>query len=259
MKFGLRRGPKGMFDRMESQGNITTGKLQTKHEEKIREAQQKLDELAARIPEENRIHIDLSASRIPNGKTVAQFKEVSFSYSPGKELLQGIDFSIIGPERIALTGPNGAGKTTLIKLLLGELRPDKGDIYFPITNHAYLDQHLRFMDPEKTLIQNLREISGKSESDGRDHLARFLFLEEAVFKEFDGLSGGERIRAALACVLGKKEIPELLILDEPTNNLDLQSLERLESALFNFKGALIVISHDHAFLENIGVTRYIGL
>ncbi len=257
MKFGLRRGPKGMFDKMESQADITSGKLNTRHEENVREAQERLEELKARLPQENRIHIDLSRSCIPNGKTVAEFRKVAFSYPTGKRLLDQMSFSIIGPERIAITGPNGSGKTTLVRLLLGELRPDKGKIYFPIRHHAYLDQHLGFMQPDKTLIENLREMSGQSEAEAHDYLARFLFAEDSVFKRFGTLSGGERIRAALACVLARRETPELLILDEPTNNLDLDSLERLESALMNFQGALIVISHDRTFLENIGVTRRI--
>lgn len=259
IKFGLRRGPKGMFDQMESQANITSGKLKTKHEEKIQKAQEKFEELMTRIPEENRIHIDLSASRIPNGKIVAEFRDISFSYSLKKELLRNISFSIIGPARVALVGANGSGKTTLIRLLLGELQPNSGNIYFPIQHYAYLDQQLGFMEPNDALIKNLQNMSGLSESEARDHLAKFLFAKDSIFKKFSSLSGGERIRAALACALAKKDTPELLVLDEPTNNLDLDSLEKLESALSNFRGALIVISHDRAFLENIGITKCIAL
>lgn len=259
MKFGLSRGVKSVFNQMEGQANATTGRLRIKQEGKIQQAQEKFVKLKEQIPEEDRIHIDLSCSRVANGKTVAEFKNVSFSYSPGKELLKDINFLIIGPERIAITGANGAGKTTLIRLLLGEIKPDAGEIYFPISHHAYLDQHLGFMQPDETLIGNLRKMSGQSEDKARNHLARFLFPEDTVFEAFGALSGGERIRAALACVLARRDMPELLILDEPTNNLDLPSLEKLESALLNFEGALIVISHDRALLENIGVTRYITL
>jgi len=250
---------KGKINEMISQANATTGRLKIRHEQKVRDAQNKFEDLRSRIPETNRIFIELPDSRIPNGKSVAEFENVSFSYAPDKPLLLDINFAIAGPERIALTGRNGSGKTTLIRLLLGELRPLSGEVRLGVTRLAYLDQHVAFMDNNKTLLDNLKTMSGLVDSDGRNYLAKFLFESDAVFKDFGALSGGERIRAALASALAQKETPQLLILDEPTNNLDLDSIERLESALANFEGALLVISHDKTFLENIGIGREIRL
>jgi ATPase subunit of ABC transporter with duplicated ATPase domains len=109
------------------------------------------------------------------------------------------------------------------------------------------------------VLENLRTISNLTESDGRHWLAKFLFSDQDVFKPVGVLSGGERVRAALACVLAGKTPPKFLVLDEPTNNLDLDSIEQIESALSNFRGALVVISHDADFLKNIGIERSIEL
>lgn len=250
---------KGAINAMISQANATTGKLKIRHEQKVEDAQNKFEDIKSRIPETNKIFIELPDSRVPNGKTVAEFKDVSFSYAPDKILLADINFTVFGPERIALVGKNGSGKTTLVKLLLGEITPLGGEIRMGITRLAYLDQHVAFMDSDKTLLENMKATSGLGDGDGRNYLAKFLFASDTVFKNFSALSGGERIRATLACALAQKETPQLLILDEPTNNLDLDSIERLESALANYRGALIVISHDKTFLENVGIEREIKL
>lgn len=250
---------KGKINEMISQANATTGRLKLKHEQKVEDAQNKFEDLKSRIPETNRIFIELPDSRIPNSKAVAEFERVSFSFTPDKVLFNNVSFEISGPQRIALAGKNGSGKTTLIRLLLGELQPTSGDIRLGVTRLAYLDQHVASMDSDLTLLGNLKMMSSLGDSDGRNYLAKFLFESDAVFKDFGALSGGERIRAALACVLARKETPQLLILDEPTNNLDLDSIERLESALANFEGALLVISHDKTFLQNVGIEREIRL
>lgn len=249
---------KGAINEMISQANATTGKLKLINEHKVEIAEENFEEARSRMPETNKIHIDLSNSSVPNGKMMAEFKDVSFSYED-MDILRNMSFTITGPERIALTGPNGAGKTTLVRLLMGELQPQSGTIRRSTEYIAYLDQQLTFLESDKSLLENLRAFSGMSEAQGRDFLARFLFDQGTVFKAFGALSGGERIRAALACLLAQKELPELLILDEPTNNLDLPSLERLESALSNYEGALLFISHDQTFLDNIGIEREIRL
>lgn len=250
---------KGTINSMQSKANATTGKFKVKNEQKIQDAQEKFDDIKAKIPETNKIFIDLSDSRVPNGKLIAEFKDMSFSYASENKLLQNINFVIAGPERIALAGSNGSGKTTLIKIMLGQVPPDSGEVRLGTSRVAYLDQHASFMSLDRILLENLKFISGMSEEGGRNWLAKFLFTSNEVFKEFGSLSGGERIRACLACILAQEEPPQLLILDEPTNNLDLDSIKRLESALSNFEGALIVISHDGTFLKNIGIERKISL
>ena len=122
---------------------------------------------------------------------------------------------------------------------------------------AYLDQGVEVLgDGQDSLLQRFRDLNPHlSESESRIRLGRFLFTQESSLKKISDLSGGEKLRAALACVLFSNPAPELLILDEPTNNLDLDSIERIESALTNFQGAIVVVSHDLEFIKNIGANE----
>lgn len=255
-KLGL---DKATINAMAGQANATTGKLKIKHEQKIRDSRNKLENIKSRITEDNQIFIEIPKSQIPNGKLVAEFKDITFSYKANEPLIENLSFTISGPERIALVGPNGSGKTTLVKLLTGELKPDRGEIKIGVSHIKYIDQNMDFLDPDMTLLENIQKSSERNSKEARNWLAKFLFTEDSVFKNFCDLSGGERIRAALASIFAKKEPPQLLILDEPTNNLDIDSLERLESALMNFQGAMIIISHDQTFLNNIRIERKIEL
>jgi len=115
------------------------------------------------------------------------------------------------------------------------------------------------LDRNKTLLENLKNISSLDDNFARKWLARFLFRGQDAFKKVEMLSGGEKMRAALACILAGDAPPNLLILDEPTNNLDLNSIEQIESALLNFHGALIVISHDRSFIESVKIEEELAL
>jgi ATPase subunit of ABC transporter with duplicated ATPase domains len=249
--------PKAVLNEMRKHAQETSGKLKKIHEDRMNEASDKVKKARERISPDNRIEIDLSQTEIPNSKLVAELKDISFGYS--ELLFSKFNLSIYGPERLSFSGPNGSGKTTLVKLMLGELKPLSGEITLGINRSAYLDQNVAVLDKAKTVLENLKSISNIDEGLARNWLAQFLFPADDVFKKVEVLSGGERMRAALACILAGDTPPKLLILDEPTNNLDLNSIEQIESALLNFEGALVVISHDKSFLKNIGIEREIDL
>ena len=244
---------------MKSWSESTSSKLKKMHKEKIEDAEKRFKEAKDSISLKNKINVDLSNTQVPKGKLVVEMKGVSFSYTGSKDLFKNFSLKIHGPARLAIKGPNGSGKTTLIRLLLGKLKPTSGEVILGVDRWAYLDQSVFLLDKEKNLFKNLENISKLDRDLSRRWLARFLFRDKAALKDISVLSGGERMRAALACILAGEEPPQLLVLDEPTNNLDLDSIEQIESALLNFRGALLVISHDDKFLENIGIEGEIDL
>jgi ATPase subunit of ABC transporter with duplicated ATPase domains len=218
----------------------------------LAEAQDKVEKL-------RRLSFDLPPSRLAAGKGVLAFEDVTFAHSAGLPVLSGVSFRMAGPERVAVVGPNGSGKTTLIRLAVGELEPSAGAVTRGVTA-ALLDQQTALLRPDETLVEAFRRLNPEaSENAARAALARFLFRNVAGEKLVSSLSGGERLRAALACALMSDRPPQLLVLDEPTNHLDLDSIEAVEAALRGYDGALLVVSHDRDFLAAVGVAREIVL
>jgi ATPase subunit of ABC transporter with duplicated ATPase domains len=213
----------------------------------------------AKVERVQRLAFDLPPSGLPAGKTVLAMEAARFAYPAGQPLLSDISLKIVGPERVAVSGPNGSGKTTLIRLAAGELAPAGGRVSLG-ARVAFLDQRTALLGDDATLVAAFRRFNpAASENAARAALARFLFRNAAAEKPVAALSGGERLRAALACVLMADSPPQLLILDEPTNHLDLDSIGAVEAALRGYDGALLVVSHDLDFLEAIGVVREVVL
>ncbi|MEY9714210.1 ATPase subunit of ABC transporter with duplicated ATPase domains [Bradyrhizobium elkanii] len=180
-------------------------------------------------------------------------------YSTDAPILRDVTFSMSGPERVAITGPNGAGKTTLLKLVSGELTAARGTVEV-MTRFAMFDQAVSLLDASASILENFRRINPDAgENACRAALARFMFRADAALQPVASLSGGQLLRAGLACVLGGVRPPPLLILDEPTNHLDIESMEAVEAGLRAYDGALLVVSHDEAFLEAIAITRRLNL
>jgi len=193
------------------------------------------------------------------GRTVLALNEAAWATPEGRVVVGPITLRLTGPERVAVVGPNGSGKTTLLRLVAGDLEPTTGTVERPV-RAALLDQEAAILRPEDTLIENWSRLNpAGSPNDAQAALARFLFRNTAVQRRVGDLSGGERLRAALACVMTGTTPPQLLILDEPTNHLDLDSIAAVEAALAAYDGALVVVSHDTDFLEALGVDRRIDL
>lgn len=200
----------------------------------------------------------LPPTGLPEGRTVLALEDVTFGHVPERPIIENLSLAVVGPERVAVTGPNGSGKTTLLALATGALRPQRGSVLLA-AGAALLDQRAALLNPAASIRDNFRRLNPDAgENACRSALARFMFRADAALQTVASLSGGEMLRAALACVLGSRP-PALLILDEPTNHLDIASIEIVEAGLCAYDGALMVVSHDEAFLEAIGVERRLEL
>jgi ATPase subunit of ABC transporter with duplicated ATPase domains len=234
----------------------------------VREAQARLDDA---LP----LTFPMSSSELASGTLVFAMHDATIGVGePAEALLSGLTFELRGPERVAVVGPNGSGKSTLLRVLAGERAPLEATRVHrgvPMEEVVYLDQQVTVLSRHGSLLAAMQHVTQRmvvqrggvapDEAALRGALARFGFRRDLAFRSADALSGGERMRAALACVLGVPGLPapRLLLLDEPTNHLDLDSLEALETVLQQFDGALVVASHDEAFLRNIGVSRRVLL
>ncbi len=222
------------------------------------QASANLAEAQAEIEILQPLSVTLEPSGLPAGRTVLQIDNLTGG--PGdKPIIRTLSLNITGPERVALIGPNGSGKTTLLRLATGALIPLSGTVRVT-PRYALLDQQAALLDPALTIRENYLALNpNDSENACRAALARFTFRADAALKKVGELSGGEMLRAGLACTIGSSHPPELLILDEPTNHLDIHAIAAVEAGLRAYDGAVLVVSHDSAFLAAIGVTRQVEL
>jgi ATPase subunit of ABC transporter with duplicated ATPase domains len=213
----------------------------------------------ARIEVLQPLSVVLPPTYLAAGKTVLTINAASVGYEPQRPIIRDLSFSITGPERVAVVGPNGSGKTTFLALVSGRLRPWTGSVRV-MTDFAMFDQRVSLIDPSASIRDNFRRINPTAgENACRAALARFMFRADAALQVVSSLSGGQLLRAGLACVLGGPAPPSLLILDEPTNHLDIDSIEAVEAGLRAYDGALLVVSHDESFLKAIAVSRRLDL
>jgi ATPase subunit of ABC transporter with duplicated ATPase domains len=224
----------------------------------IADASGRLDAARAQVEVVTPLTIALPPSGLPANRELLAMDAVTVQV--GERRLGPWTFDLRGPERVAVSGPNGAGKTSLLRAAMGLLPPASGVVRRAEGRLAMLDQHLALLDRDDSILANFRRLNpALDEQAAHAACARFAFRNRDALKPVGVLSGGERLRAALACVLAGQRPPWLLLLDEPTNHLDVESIELLEAALAEYDGALLVVSHDARFLEAIGIAREIAL
>ncbi|WP_428821422.1 ATP-binding cassette domain-containing protein [Microbulbifer sp. MCCC 1A16149] len=191
-----------------------------------------------------------------SGKLVAELKGVTFGFEgDAAPLIRDLDFTLMRGDKVGLIGPNGAGKSTLIRLLLGDIEPQSGNIRLGTKQQvAYFDQRRDTLNPDLTVVDNIAEGRenidvGGSSRHVMSYLSDFLFTGVKARTKVGSLSGGERNRALLAKLFSQPA--NILVLDEPTNDLDVETLELLEQLLMDFSGTVLLVSHDRAFLDNV--------
>ena len=253
--------PKIVAGKLKRDAQESAARADDVHAKRVDDARQRLDDAERAVRDDDSLVLDLPDTGVPAGRTLLTVRGVDVR-AAGRKLFgdNGVDLDVRGPERIALTGPNGAGKSTLLRVINGDLEPERGAVHRADGRVAYLSQRLDVLQPQQTVAESLAAFAPTLGHTRRMHLlARFLFRGDRMHLPVSALSGGERLRATLLCVLYAEPAPHLLLLDEPTNNLDLVSVAQLESALNSYRGAMIVVSHDERFLDAIGIDRRLEL
>lgn len=232
----------------------------TRNEGRVRALEGMREKFAQRIKRQGNADFSIE-SAIPSGKLVAEIENISHHFD-GENVISNFSTRIMRGDRIGIIGVNGVGKSTLLKIVLGELTPAFGQVTLGTNLEiAYFDQLRNQLDNDKTLIDNICggqdfiEINGKNRH-AISYLSDFLFTPDRVRQPVSSLSGGEQSRAILAKLFSKPA--NVLVLDEPTNDLDIETLELLEELLLKFDGTLLLVSHDREFMDNT-VTRILAM
>ncbi|MER0449364.1 ABC-F family ATP-binding cassette domain-containing protein [Streptomyces sp. Edi4] len=247
--------PRIVANNRRREAQVSAGKHRVLQTERLDQARERLGHAAEAVRDDEEIRIELPLTTVHPGRRVLTLRDLRLAYGARVEG----ELDVRGPERIALVGRNGAGKTTLLRTLAGQLEPVAGEaeVHVPL---RFLPQRLDVLDDAASVVENVaRHAPGATDNAIRARLARFLFKGARAERPAGTLSGGERFRATLAALLLAEPAPRLLMLDEPTNNLDMASVSALKAALEAYEGALVVASHDVPFLESIGVTRWLLL
>lgn len=250
--------PKILQNTFKDRAEKSTARISDVHAEKIAGLATELNVLRDGLPDMSRMKLDIDNSALHAGKLMVEATGVNFRYSD--PLWTGdLSFVIYSGERIAVKGNNGSGKTTLLKIILGNLSPSTGTARRAAFRSLYIDQEYSLINDNMTLTEqaNLFNTSHLEEHEINIRLNRFLFPKETWPKRCGLLSGGERMRLTLCCLSIAHTAPDMIVLDEPTNNLDVQSVDILTSAINEYQGTLIVVSHDERFLQDVKVQREI--
>ena len=246
---------------MRNSAENSASRLKGVHAEKVGALAQELSELRQQLPDISQMKLQLDDSALHRGKLLFEAQDLNHDYGPGPLWREPLSFRLHSGERLALQGLNGAGKTTLIRLLLGELAPTQGTLHRAGSRTVFIDQDYSLINGALTVYEQAQHFNatGLAEHEVKIRLARFLFPNACWDKPSRTLSGGEKMRLLLCCLTIGQQAPDLVVLDEPTNNLDLQNLEILTAALNDYQGTLLVVSHDAHFLEQVHAQRTLWL
>ncbi|PSL18571.1 ABC-F family ATP-binding cassette domain-containing protein [Chitinophaga ginsengisoli] len=239
---------------LKNKAERSTARMLNAHEEKIASLRHIIEATKAQIEEYELLKFNIKAPERTPGELLIEMVDVNFKYNENT-LWHNLNFQIKSGERVQIEGDNGSGKTTLLKMITRELQPFTGSYNSTGFSYFYLDQDYSAIDPTLSIYQQIESYNkyGLEEGELKQLLISSQFNPEYFDRKCAGLSGGEKMKLSLSCMLISNQAPDVLILDEPTNNLDVQSLGVLTFAVKNFEGTLLVISHDEYFINEIGI------
>lgn len=250
-----------MMNTLRNNAEKNTSKLKSVHTEKISGISGDLRDLRSSLKNFEQMKVNFNDSNLHSGKILITAENLNFSYGKEKLWKENLSLEIRSGDRICIKGSNGSGKTTLIKLLLKNIAPFTGNVRTSEFNSIYIDQEYSLINHNSTIYEFVQTFNDNAmpESEVKTLLSRFLFGKDTWEKTAGVLSGGERLRLLLCGLSITNKAPDMIILDEPTNNLDLQNVEILTQSIKDYHGTLLVISHDEVFLQEIGIDREVVL
>jgi ATPase subunit of ABC transporter with duplicated ATPase domains len=252
--------PKILQNALRNTAEKSTSKIKDVHATKIQNITTSLSALRSEIPDLSEMKLNIDNARMHTGKMLFEALDINYVF---EKLLwrENLNFRVNSGERIAIKGKNGSGKTTLMKIILGVLPPSAGDVKRSSFETFYIDQDYSLIDNKKTIAEQAESFNTThlKEHEINIHLNRFLFPKESWQRPCHALSGGERMRLTICCLRISHRTPDMIALDEPTNNLDIQSVDILTSAINSYHGTIVAISHDEQFLHSINIQRELSL
>jgi ATPase subunit of ABC transporter with duplicated ATPase domains len=253
--------PKVMMNTLRNRAENATARLKDIHSEKIAHISEEVAQARQALPFGSAMKMDFKSSELQRGKVFVTAQNINVGFGENLLFKNALSFEIRSGDRVSIRGGNSSGKTTLLKTMLGMMEPTVGTISRAKFRHVYIDQDYSLISNNLTVYEQAQayNFDALEEHEVKLRLNRFLFGAGFWEKPCSTLSGGEKMRLMLCCLMLSNHAPELFVLDEPTNNLDIQNIEILTSAIAEYKGTVFVVSHDSTFLEEIGVESSIDL
>ena len=275
-KNNIKKGvPRIVLNALQGKSEKSTSKLNNAHQEKAEKLTDERNQLRGSLSPTATLKTDFNSSSLHTGKILVTAKEINFGYHPNsdsndiqdngdfkQQLWQTpISFQLKSGDRLRIEGANGSGKTTLLKLITGQLQPQEGNLTRMEFTYVYLNQEYSIIDDRNSILEQAYAFNNRNlpEHEIKIILNRYLFPASEWDKSCRKLSGGEKMRLAFCCLMISNNTPDMFILDEPTNNLDIQSIEIITATIKNYTGTVIAISHDDYFIQEIGIEQRILL
>ena len=275
-KHNIKKGvPRIVLNALQGKSEKSTSKLNSTHQEKAEKLTGERNQLRSSLSPTATLKTDFNSSSLHTGKILVTAKEINFGYHPNsdssdiqdnndfkQQLWQTpISFQLKSGDRLRIEGANGSGKTTLLKLITGQLQPQEGNLTRMEFTYVYLNQEYSIIDDRNSILEQAYAFNNRNlpKHEIKIILNRYLFPASEWDKSCRKLSGGEKMRLAFCCLMISNNTPDMFILDEPTNNLDIQSIEIITATIKNYTGTVIAISHDDYFIQEIGIEQRILL